>query len=141
MTVPILVVDDDLVFLEAVQASLALVAPEFTMYAASTGKEALALLRDGAGAVPRPAFVVLDYHLGDCEAPTVLREMRAVEALRELPVIVLTQFVWEQDCRAATDAGAAQFRIKPSRVRELVQLLLEFWEEHAHGRQAAADRG
>jgi DNA-binding response OmpR family regulator len=141
MTVPILVVDDDAVFLEAVRASLALVAPDFTMYAASTGREALVALREGANAVPRPAFVVLDYHLGDCEAPSVLREMRAVDHLRELPVLVLSQFAWERDRQAATDAGAAQFRVKPSRVRELVQLLLEFWEEHVHGREAAVARG
>jgi chemosensory pili system protein ChpA (sensor histidine kinase/response regulator) len=141
MNVPILVVDDDAVFLEAVRESLALVAPEFTMYAASSGREALAVLREGTTAMQRPAFIVLDYHLGDCEAPNVLREIRAVDRLREIPVMVLTQFVWERDCQAATDAGAAQFRVKPSRVRELVQLLLKFWEEHVHEREPAVARG
>lgn len=134
MTVPVLVVDDDVAFLDAVRASLELVAPHFRMYAASTGGEALAFLQQAGAAVPRPAFVVLDYHLGDREAPSVLGAIRANHELREIPVLVLSQFAWERDSQAATAAGAGQFSVKPSRVRQLGELLLNFWEGHAHGR-------
>ena len=91
--------------------------------------------------MPRPAFIVLDYHLGDCEAPSLLRELRAVEALRKIPVLVLSQFAWERDFQAARNAWAAQFSVKPSRARDLGQLLVEFWEGYVHGCEDIAARG
>ena len=128
MTVPILVVDDDPAFLEVVRDTLDLLGRHFSMDAAASGGEALALLRAGAAHDVRPAFVVLDY-----------RDVRALRGLRGVPVLMLSQFGWAEDAAAAMQAGATQFSVKPSRVRELGELLLKFWEGHAHGRQRPVD--
>jgi DNA-binding response OmpR family regulator len=141
VTVPILVVDDDPVFLEAVRDSLALVAPHLAMHVATTAGEALAFLRTATDASARPAFVVLDYHLSPGDAPSLLGDIRRIDGLGDVPVLVVSQFAWEHDILAAREAGALDFRVKPSRVRELGHLLHEFWKEHAHGGCDSADRG
>jgi CheY-like chemotaxis protein len=141
VTVPILVVDDDPLFLEAVRDSLALVAPHLAMHAATSAGEALTFLRTATDASARPAFVVLDYHLGPGDAPSLLGDIRRIEGLGSVPVLVVSQFAWEHDIQAARDAGAVQFRVKPSRVRDLGHLLHDFWKEHAHGRSDPAGRG
>jgi DNA-binding response OmpR family regulator len=141
VTIPILVVDDDPLFLEAVRDSLALVAPHLAMHAATTAGEALAFLRTAADASAPPAFVVLDYHLYPGDAPSLLGDIRRIGGLAEVPVLVMSQFAWEHDILAARDAGALAFRVKPSRVRDLGHLLHEFWKEHAHGGCDSADRG
>lgn len=141
MTVPILVVDDDPVFLEAVRDSLALVAPHLAMHAATSAGEALAFLRTARDASTRPAFVVLDYHLCPDDAPSLLGDIHRIDGLGDVPVLVVSQFAWEHDIRAAREAGAIEFRVKPSRVRDLGHLLHEFWKEHAHGGCDSTDRG
>jgi two-component system chemotaxis response regulator CheY len=119
----VLVVDDNAEFLHAVRAVLVDARVGLTVEVAATGHEAIEKLRRG----PRPAFVVLDYHLPDLDAPEVLRRMGAVESLRSLPVLVLSQADWERDRRRALEAGAWAFRVKPSRVRQLREVLLELW--------------
>lgn len=141
MTVPILVVDDDPEFLDAVRDSLELVAPHLEMHAATTAGDALAFLRTATAAASRPAFVVLDYNLGPCTAPSLLGDIRRIDGLEGVPVLVVSQFAWEHDMKAAQDAGALQFHVKPSRVRDLGHLLNEFWKEHAHGGRHSAGRG
>jgi CheY-like chemotaxis protein len=140
VSVPILVVDDDPTFLEVAEASLELVAPELTIYTALTGRQALTMLREVGVSVPRPVFIVLDYHLGAREAPSLLSELRSVAELRTIPVLILSQFVWTHDLRAAMEAGAVQFSVKPSRVIELGELLLKFWRENCHGGEHSAGR-
>ena len=119
----VLVVDDNAEFLHVVRAILADPRVGLTVEVAATGHEAIEKLQGG----PRPAFVVLDYHLPDLDAPEVLRRMGAVESLRSLPVLVLSQADWERDRRLALEAGARAFRVKPSRVRQLREVLLELW--------------
>ena len=138
--VAVLVVDDNEGFLRAARAVLQ---DAFAVHTVVSGADALAFLErrppfDGA---PRPAFVVLDFHLPDMKAPAILRRIAGDDALRAIPVLVLSQADWEEDATAARAAGARQFRVKPSRVQTLREAIVTFWKEHADAGVGPADRG
>jgi CheY-like chemotaxis protein len=73
-SVPVLVVDDNLGFLRVVQAILEKATPAFSVHTVESGTEALAFLerQPPFADAPRPAFIVLDFHLPDMNAPSVL---------------------------------------------------------------------
>jgi CheY-like chemotaxis protein len=141
--VPVLVVDDNCGFLRVVRAVLESGEPSFAVQTVETGHDALALLDRVAPfeEAPRPAFIVLDYHLHDLEAPAVLALMSARPGLEAIPVLVLSVAGWEKDQAAAMAAGAVRFHEKPSRVGPLRDLLVTFWKEHVDGGQSPSHRG
>src|SRR5215471_4034425 len=128
-TVSVLVVDDNPGFLRVARAILE---DAFSVHTVENGEEALAFLERRApfAEAPRPAFVVLDFHLPDMNAPAVLAHLAADAGLRTIPVLVLSQADWEEDAAAARDAGARAFQVKPSRVHALRDTVVAFWEEH-----------
>ena len=134
----VLVVDDNQGFLRAARAVLG---DAFRVHTVESGRAAVAFLerRPPFAEAPRPAFVILDFHLPDMDAPAVLDALRAHDGLARTPVLVLSQADWEEDARAARAAGARAFRVKPSRVRTLRDVVVDFWEEH--GGPRPADRG
>ncbi len=138
--VHVLVVDDNPGFLRAVRAILE---DAFTVHTVENGGDALAFLgrRAPFGEAPRPAFVVLDFHLPDMSAPAVLARLADDVALRAIPVLVLSQADWEEDAAAARAAGARAFRVKPSRVQALREAVVDFWKEHADAGADSSRRG
>ena len=138
--VSVLLVDDNQGFLRAARAVLE---EAFAVHTVENGTDALAFLgrRPPFADAPRPAFVVLDFHLPDMDAPAVLRELGADAELAAIPVLVMSQADWEEDAAAAHAAGARQFRVKPSRVQALRETIVAFWKEHAHAGARPADRG
>ena len=79
---------------------------------------------------PRPAFVILDLRLPDMDAPAVLARLAADGALRDLPVLVVSQASWEEDEVALREVGATEFHTKPSRVTALREIVTDFWRHH-----------
>jgi chemotaxis family two-component system response regulator Rcp1 len=138
--VDVLLVDDNQGFLRAARAILA---GAFAVHTVENGTDALAFLerRPPFDAAPRPAFVVLDFHLPDMNAPAILGRLAADDGLRAIPVLVLSQADWEEDEAAARAAGARQFRVKPSRAKALRDVVDRFWKEHGHAGPRTADRG
>jgi CheY-like chemotaxis protein len=129
----VLVVDDNAGFLRVIREVLERGTPPFTVHTATTGAQTLAVLRrEGRlASAPRPAFVVLDFHLPDTDAPALLAAMQAEPAYRELPVLVLSQADWADDAAAALAAGARVFAPKPSRIDALHTIVVGFWAAHA----------
>jgi CheY-like chemotaxis protein len=142
MSAVILVADDNREFLRVVRLVLAEGAAPFEVHTVETGEQALAFLRRQPPfeAAPAPSMVVLDYRLPDTLATSILLDMRASPALADLPVLVLSQAGWTEDAAAAHDAGATDFRVKPSRVQDLVRVIEEFWTLHGN-RDDPAHRG
>ncbi len=142
--VPVLVVDDNPDFLDVAREVLEERDVSFEVYTVQTGTAALTFLRQSgpfAGA-PRPHFVVLDFHLPDMDAPEVLHAVGQCPQLRDIPVLVLSQADWTEDEKAVRAAGARQFLVKPSRVRPLRTIMVEFWkEECSHGSERSDRRG
>jgi len=137
--VPVLVVDDNQGFLRAARAVLE---EAFAVHTVENGTDALAFLgrRPPFADAPRPAFIVLDFRLPDMDAPAVLERLGTDTELSTIPVLVMSQADWEEDAAAARAAGARQFRVKPSRVQALREVIVTFWEEHAHAGARPADR-
>ena len=82
--------------------------PGVTFREASTGLEAIESLVVG------PAdLIVLDLNMPDMHGLEVLRFVRAQEAFKTLPIVVLTTRGDEPSRRAAVEAGATLFLTKP----------------------------
>jgi len=67
-----------------------------------------------------PDLVILDWMLPDRGGIDLLRDLRAQERTRSLPVIMLTAKSAETDRVAGLDAGADDYVVKPFSPRELV---------------------
>jgi two-component system phosphate regulon response regulator PhoB len=82
---------------------------------AETGAEALARAR-----TLKPAVIVLDLNLPDVSGMDVCRLLRADEATRDLPILMLTARSAEEDRVQGLELGADDYLAKPFSVRELV---------------------
>jgi len=66
-----------------------------------------------------PELVLLDLNLPDLDGLAVCRELRDTEAVRDLPIIMLTARVQESDRVLGLDLGADDYVTKPFSLREL----------------------
>ncbi len=82
---------------------------------AETGEQAVAL-----AAADRPALVVLDLMLPGVDGLEVCRRLRAAEATRAVPIIILTARAEEVDRVLGLELGADDYVTKPFSPRELV---------------------
>jgi len=141
VSVVVLVADDNREFLRVVRRVFSERPVSFDVHTVETGEQALAFLqrRPPFEAAPRPSLVVLDYRLPDMLATSILQHMRASSTLANLPVLVLSQAGWTEDAAAARAAGASDFCVKPSRVRDLRRVIEDFWVSHGD-RDDPADR-
>ena len=80
----------------------------------ATGREGL----NGILGSP-PDLVLLDLNLPDLDGLGVCRELRDTEAVRDLPIIMLTARVEESDRVLGLDLGADDYITKPFSLREL----------------------
>jgi DNA-binding response OmpR family regulator len=107
----ILVVDDEPPLRELVVVTLG---PAYSCDEAADGDAALERLRDS-----RYDLVMLDVMMPGRSGLDVLREMRSDEALRDVPVIVMSAWQSSEDVVAVLEAGASGFLAKPFRLEEL----------------------
>ena len=107
----ILVVDDEQPLRELVVVTLG---DSCTCDEAADGDAALEQLRRR-----RYDMVVLDVMMPGRSGIDVLREMRADDTLRDIPVVVMSAWQSSQDIDSALAAGANGFLPKPFRVEEL----------------------
>ncbi|MFN8009944.1 MAG: response regulator transcription factor [Holophagaceae bacterium] len=85
-----------------------------------TGQEALHRLREGAlGRGAKPDAALLDLTLPDMDGTDVLRFIRGEQALRGLPVILVTARGEEFDRVLGLELGADDYVAKPYSTREL----------------------
>ena len=79
------------------------------------GVEALEFLRRQGkyGAAPRPDIILLDLNLPKKDGREVLREIKADETLRAIPVVVLTTSEAEEDVLRSYDLHANAYVTKP----------------------------
>lgn len=96
------------------------------------GEQALAYLRQEGpySRSPRPAFILLDLNLPRKDGREVLEEIKRDEALRSIPVVILTTSTNPEDVRRAYDLHANCYVPKPLDIDRLTQLgrsLEDFW--------------
>lgn len=106
-----LVVEDEPPLRELITVTLG---ASFECREAGSGERALEMLREQV-----PDLVVVDVMLPGKDGIEVVTEMRDDDALRDVPVIVLSAWQAPADVERALGAGADRFLSKPFHVEEL----------------------
>jgi len=102
------------------------------LWVVEDGVEAMEFLRQqGRHAnVPRPDLILLDLNLPRKDGRLVLKEIKADESLKRIPVVILTTSKSEEDVLKAYDLHANCYITKPvdfNRFMEVVKSVEEFW--------------
>lgn len=131
-TADILLVDDNPADVRLTEGALQTGPVPARLHVARDGVEALAFLhheghhRDA----PRPDIILLDLNLPNKSGADVLKEIKADEELRRIPVVVLTTSGSEEDVRASYDRSANCYVTKPVTLDEyaaVIQAIEAFW--------------
>jgi PAS domain S-box-containing protein len=77
----------------------------------------------------RPDLIFLDLHLPDIQGDEVLRLLRADEATRKTPVIMLSADATPHQVERLLAAGATRYLVKPLDVKEFLQIVDETLKE------------
>ena len=67
-----------------------------------------------------PSLILMDIRLPGIDGIEALRQLRAQEATREIPIMAMTASVMTSDRRKITDAGFDAFQSKPLKVSDFV---------------------
>ncbi len=95
--------------------------PTLRLLTASRGKEGLALAREH-----HPDLILLDLHLPDTSGELVLHDLRADEATRDTPVVMVSADATAVRRSQAYDQGANDFLTKPFNVGQFLKLLDDY---------------
>ena len=82
---------------------------------AETGEEGLRLARDR-----HPSLIMMDIRLPGIDGVETLRQLRAEEATRDIPVMALTASVMTADQQRITQAGFDACQAKPISVKDFM---------------------
>lgn len=127
MTKPILIADDDLADITAIERALEKAQVINPVYSVRDGAEVIAYL-EGEGmyadraAYPYPVLLFLDIKMPKLTGLEVLDWIRSHARHQELGIIILTAMENMRDVRQAYQLGAHSFLIKPVSVEELLTL-------------------
>ncbi|HSL43175.1 MAG TPA: response regulator [Anaerolineales bacterium] len=116
--------DDQYFFQEAVKV----VRPdELEMHFVLNGAQLLNFLRGNAKETYRRKLIVLDLNMRVKDGLTTLREIKADNALADIPVVVLTTSDNQEDMEYCRQYGVAAYYRKPSSIVELVKIIRELY--------------
>lgn len=79
-----------------------------------------------------PGIILLDLNMPRMDGRTALKEIRADEKLRKIPIVVLTTSKSEEDILRTYDLGVNSFITKPvtfDGLVQVVQVLNQYWIE------------
>ena len=130
----ILVVDDDPNLRLLVEAALS--RDGYHVLQAGDGEQALEYARSA-----HPDMVLLDVNMPRMDGIAVLKQLRAQEHTRRVPVLMLTVESNEPATRAAFDAGASDYLAKPFTIPQLnarVRACLDRWAGEEKAQRAPA---
>jgi two-component system, chemotaxis family, chemotaxis protein CheY len=91
---------------------------------AEDGQEGLAKLRSGSF-----EFVVSDWNMPNLDGLEMLKEIRADDALKHLPVLMVTAEAKKENIIAAAQAGASGYVVKPFTAATLEEKLGKIFEK------------
>ena len=109
----VLVVDDESAIREMIRFALG--KSGMKVACAASAKEALEIINDQA-----PDIILLDWMMPNMSGPELTRRLRKDSVMRDIPVIMLTARVSEDDKVTGLNAGADDYIVKPFSPRELV---------------------
>lgn len=124
----VLLVEDDPGDQELTRRAMQNDATHADLRIASDGEEAMDyLLRRGRYAdpasAPRPNVILLDLNMPRMNGRQVLEQLRNIDDLRRIPVIVLTTSKHEEDILRSYDLGCNSYVTKPVELDEFVDTI------------------
>lgn len=124
----ILVVEDNRADVVLLKKALEEEETDCCLHVAINGDEALAFLYQQApfADVPRPAIILLDLNLPGRDGREVLKEIKTNEALRSIPVVILSSSRSDVDVCECYDLHANAFMTKAANFDELLKLVRRF---------------
>jgi CheY-like chemotaxis protein len=118
---PILLVEDDTVDVMTVKRALKDIHVTSELVPARDGEEALAYLRDDENA--KPCVILLDLNMPRMNGTEFMRIAKADEALRRIPIIVLTTSNSDQDISRSFELGAAGYMVKSVDYKKFMEII------------------
>ena len=118
MTKKILVVDDELDFIELLRYRLS--APEYIVLSATNGTDALNQVWHHS-----PDVILMDLMLPELDGLTLCEILRRQPATRQIPIIMVTALASDVTRYSAEVAGARGFLAKPLDFDRLKELLVD----------------
>ncbi len=109
----ILIVDDETPIRDMIRVALELAG--FNCIEAESAMTAMPKIVD-----ERPDLILLDWMMPEVSGIELLRRLRREDSTREIPVILLTAKIEEQNAVQGLDAGADDYVTKPFSARELM---------------------
>ncbi len=130
--VNVLLVEDEPVMTMLIKQGLALGDINKEIFEVDDGIEALAFLRkEGKYSNSlTPDLIVLDLNLPKKDGREVLKEIKSDEALKHIPVVIMTVSRDEQDLLKSYKKGANAYIVKPTGLPEFVaaaKSIEDFW--------------
>ncbi len=121
----LLSVEDDYAQFRIMRIALEETALAVQLYRVSDGEEALSFLKNvhGYELAPRPDLILLDLNLPKKGGFDVLREIRANESFRSIPIVMFTAFSLATEKSKALALGAQDYIWKPMTFDEFVRTL------------------
>jgi CheY-like chemotaxis protein len=130
----LLLVEDNLADQEMTRRALARADAGIQLQIVNDGEEALDYLlrRDiySTGSHPTPDVVLIDLNLPKISGKDLIRQVRASEAIRHVPLIVLSTSQAEEDVLESYRLGCNSYLIKPSRFDQFVgtmEHVIRYW--------------
>lgn len=127
---PILLVEDNPVDLDLTLRAFARRHLANPVEIARDGEEALALMARWEAGEVLPVVILLDIKLPRVNGLEVLRQLKAHERFRRIPVVMLTSSAEDSDLRAAYDLGVNSYIVKPvdfSRFVDVAEQIEVYW--------------
>jgi len=128
----ILMIDDDEEDFILVNEALKSKGLKVDLYWAEDGDEAMNFLfhRGEYANAPTPNLILLDLNMPGKNGFEVLRDLKAHEGLRKIPVVILTSSRDQRDVSRGYNIGASSIMLKPLSFDEManaMQSLCEYW--------------
>ncbi|MCK5138957.1 MAG: response regulator [Thermodesulfovibrionia bacterium] len=119
---PILLVEDDTVDAMTVQRALKEIHVANRVEVVGNGEEALKYLRDENN--EKPDIILLDLNMPKMNGIEFLKILKADEALKKIPVVVMTTSRAEQDIVESFRLGAAGYMVKSIDYKKFVETIM-----------------
>ena len=97
---------------------------------ARDGEEALAYIEKWRSGMPLPLIILLDLKLPKVDGLEVLRQLKAHDVFRVIPIVVLTSSSEDKDIKTAYAYGANSYIVKPvdfSKFLEVASEIEIYW--------------
>ena len=123
----IFISDDSPTDIELTTIAIEATGRKIIVRSATDGRSALVMLRNGLGL---PAVILLDLKMPGMSGIEVLREIRADDRLKKIPVVVVTSSALDSDRTDAIAAGATDYMQKPLALAQFsndLESILDRW--------------